>query len=128
MKIVSAHTILYVKDQNKSCEFYKKILQLEPRLHVPGMTEFKLSENHILGLMPTTGIAKILGITEVDQNNTNNLKAELYFRVENPEHAYQQALNYGATELSKVELRNWGDRAGYVKDLDGYVLVFAKEG
>lgn len=50
------HTILYVADQNKSTGFYKSVLGMEPQLHVSGMTEFKLSENHILGLMQEKGI------------------------------------------------------------------------
>lgn len=44
------HTILYVADQNKSRDFYKHILGVDPILDVPGMTEFKMSESHVLAL------------------------------------------------------------------------------
>ena len=58
--IHQAQFILYVSDQGKSKKFYQKTLQLKPVLDVPGMTEFKLSTNTKLGLMPETGIAKII--------------------------------------------------------------------
>ncbi|MEA3392756.1 MAG: hypothetical protein U9Q91_07230, partial [Candidatus Marinimicrobia bacterium] len=55
--------ILYVTDQTKSKTFYQEVLQIEPSLDVPGMTEFKLENNVLLGLMPNDGIAQILGDT-----------------------------------------------------------------
>lgn len=54
------HAILYVEDQQKSTDFYSKIFRKKTDLNVPGMTEFQLTENFKLGLMPNTGIAKIL--------------------------------------------------------------------
>jgi lactoylglutathione lyase len=36
-----------------------------------------------------------------------------------------RAISAGGKLLSDVEERNWGDRAGYVADLDGHVVVFA---
>ena len=50
--------ILYVADQNRSRNFYAQVLQKEPSLNVPGMTEFDLNETCKLGLMPENGIAK----------------------------------------------------------------------
>jgi catechol 2,3-dioxygenase-like lactoylglutathione lyase family enzyme len=35
------HTILFVKDQQKSRDFYSAALSLVPQLDVPGMVEFK---------------------------------------------------------------------------------------
>lgn len=120
------HTILYVADQNKSCDFYKAILRLEPQLHVPGMTEFKLSEKHILGLMPELGIKKLLGDKLPDPSKASGVpRAELYIRVENPEPMFEEAVRLGAIALSPILERNWGGRAGYVMDTDGHVLALA---
>lgn len=52
--------ILYVSDQIRSRDFYEKILGIKPSLDVPGMTEFMMSEQCKLGIMPEKGIAKIL--------------------------------------------------------------------
>lgn len=37
--------ILYVANQQRSRDFYASILQIEPSLDAPGMTEFKLSND-----------------------------------------------------------------------------------
>lgn len=47
--MTKAHFILYVQDQVKSTIFYSRALDLEPSLHVPGMTEFSLSVIFLLG-------------------------------------------------------------------------------
>lgn len=49
--------IIYVKDQNKSKNFYKSVLKLDPVLNVPGMTEFQINDFCKLGIMPENGIA-----------------------------------------------------------------------
>lgn len=54
--------ILFVSDQERSRRFYETVLQMFPVLHVPGMTEFQLSDTYKLGLMPESGIAKILHV------------------------------------------------------------------
>jgi lactoylglutathione lyase len=58
--IKSAHAILYVSNQALSCRFYQRIFRMEPDLNVPGITEFHLFDNCIIGLMPNDGIARIL--------------------------------------------------------------------
>ena len=57
--IKSAHLIFYVADQCVSTRFYSAMLDLLPRLNVPGMTEFELRDGTILGLMPTAGIKRL---------------------------------------------------------------------
>lgn len=124
--IFKTHIILYVNNQSKSCDFYKNVLNLEPVLNVPGMTEFELSENTILGLMPVEGIKRLLGekLPEVFEGN-KNVKSELYLYVDEPETYHKRALKFGAIELSKFESRNWGDKAAYSVDFDGNVIAFA---
>ena len=53
--------ILYVADQQVSTGFYQAVLARQPDLNVPGMTEFRLSETCVLGLMPEAGIKRLLG-------------------------------------------------------------------
>jgi catechol 2,3-dioxygenase-like lactoylglutathione lyase family enzyme len=122
------HTILYVKDQQKSSRFYSEILKIEPHLDVPGMTEFQLSEKHILGIMPERGIKKLIGEGLPDPELANGIpRAELYFRVDGAEEFMARALGLGAKLLSPCQLRDWGQSAGYILDLDGHVLAFATE-
>lgn len=76
--------------------------------------------------MPETGIKRLLGNSIKDPETTNGIaRAELYLRVSEPEKFMDRAIASGGQLLSKVENRNWGDRAGYIGDPDGHVIAFA---
>ena len=124
---MNAHLILYVKDQDKSKQFYAFVLARQPRLHVPGMTEFQLNQETVFGLMPEGGIKRLLGAKLPDPERGSGIpRAELYLRVEDPGAYHQRALEMGAKELSALEPRTWGDVAAYSMDHDGHVIAFAK--
>ena len=119
--------ILYVADQQRSRDFYSAILQKQPVLDVPGMTEFDLAEGLKLGLMPEKGIAKILSDKTPHPETGNGIpRCELYILSEAVEDSYKRALAAGAKEVSPVSDRDWGDRVGYAADHDGHILAFAK--
>ncbi len=123
---MTVHTILFVADQAVSRDFYRAVFGLQPTLDVPGMTEFLLSEHHILGLMPEQGIVRLLGGAIADPHGATGIpRIELYVRVDDPDAMFARAIDHGATVLSPIEERSWGDRAGYVADPDGHVLAFA---
>ncbi len=121
------HFILYVKDQTRSAEFYAHVLDCQPSLNVPGMTEFTLSESCVLGLMPEAGIKRLLGESLPDPARAAGIpRAEIYLRVENASAFHRRALEAGAYELSGLADRDWGDSVSYCLDLDGHVLAFAE--
>lgn len=120
--------ILYVADQSRSKEFYSAILQQEPSLDVPGMTEFTLAENLKLGLMPENGIAKIITPTMEHPSTGSGIpRCELYYYVDDVSAAVARALKSGAKEVNSISERDWGDTVGYVADPDGHVIAFAKK-
>lgn len=120
--------ILYVKDQKRSCNFYTSVLNTEPELDVPGMTEFLLSPGCKLGLMPEDGIARIINPILPHPKNGNGIpRCELYLLVPDPERSLENALSQGATLVSECSERNWGHLVAYCSDPDGHVVAFAKE-
>ncbi|MCE7988770.1 MAG: glyoxalase [Caldilinea sp. CFX5] len=124
--IEKVHFILYVRDQEASTTFYARVLDTAPALHVPGMTEFALGENVVLGLMPQQGIINLLGSAVGELGQWGKMAgAEVYLVVTDPAAYHQRALAAGAHELSGLALRNWGDEVAYSADLDGYILAFA---
>jgi len=128
LKIQHTEIILYVKDQQKSTEFYQNIFGKEPDLKVPGMTEFILNNFCKIGLMPNDGIAKIITPDLPHPNSGNGIpRCELYFIVENLQEEYENIKNLGVKIISKIEPRNWGDNAFYFSDLDGHVIAFAEK-
>ncbi len=125
--MAQAHFILYVADQGASTAFYQAALGQEPTLNVPGMTEFRLLNDTVLGLMPEAGIKRLLGAALPDPTLARGTpRAELYLLVADPHACHARALAAGATELSPVQPRDWGNEAGYLLDPDGHVLAFAR--
>jgi uncharacterized protein len=128
MNIEAAHFILYVADQAKSSSFYTKVLGVSPRLDVPGMTEFALSDGAILGLMPEEGIRRLLGAALPDPSGARGIpRSEVYLMVDGPAEYMARALAAGATELSPLQTRSWGHVVVYCLDPDAHVVAFASE-
>lgn len=121
-------TILYVNDQQVSTEFYTRIFRQQPDLNVPGMTEFQLTENCKLGLMPNKGIARILGDQTPHPDTGNGIpRCELYLYVENVHAESENALKAGAKLISPIQNRDWGDCVCYFADPDGHIIAFAEK-
>ena len=121
-------TILYVENQENSCEFYQKIFRRKADLNVSGMTEFNLADNCKLGLMPNKGIVKILRDKTPHPESGNGIpRCELYFYVENIELEFENAIKSGAKLISEILNRDWGDRVCYFSDLDGHIIAFAEK-
>lgn len=126
--IKQCEIILYVEDQERSCAFYSKLFRGEPELHVPGMTEFILSDFCKIGLMPNKGIAKILdGKTPHPETGNGIPRCELYLTVASVKEEYEHALACGASLISTIGTRDWGDRVCYFADPDGHIIAFAEK-
>ena len=119
-------TILYVTDQDASRLFYQAVLDTEPIMDLPGMTEFDLGNGMTLGLMPVKGIRQLLGEALFPVENNPVPKAEVYLRVDDAVKYLNRAVENGANLILTVEARDWGDRVGYCLDQDGHVLAFAE--
>lgn len=117
--------ILYVKSQQKSTEFYSKLLDKEPVLFVKGMTEFLLNDKTKLGLMPNKGIAKLFP-KEIKHPDLGTMipRCELYLNVLDVDFYYQKAIELGAKAINSPKERDWGDYVGYVMDFDGHIIAF----
>ena len=127
MKNTIVEFILYVADQRKSRDFYTQLLEIQPILDVPGMTEFQLSSTCKLGLMPEAGISKILSINTPHPATGNGIpRCEIYIYVDNLDRYYEKAINLNASLISPLEEREWGDIVCYFSDPDGHILAFAQ--
>jgi catechol 2,3-dioxygenase-like lactoylglutathione lyase family enzyme len=125
---MQAHFIFYVHNQQLSKTFYQRVLGMEPSLDVDGMTEFRLGEACVLGVMPISGIKRLLGAALPDPAQCRGIpKAELYLCVDDASSYHAKALQNGATELSKLQKRDWGHLVAYSLDPDGHVLAFAEK-
>ena len=120
------HVIFYVRDQGAAAAFWQAVLGCRPALDVPGMTEFAVGDGVVLGLMPEAGIRSLLGPSLPDPASAQGIpRAELYLVVDDAAAYHARALAAGATELSALAWRSWGDSVAYSLDPDGHVLAFA---
>ncbi|HRD37509.1 MAG TPA: lactoylglutathione lyase [Bacteroidia bacterium] len=118
--------ILYVSNLEKSKVFYSLVLNQQPVLDVPGMVEFELGTAIKLGLMPESGIAKIICPILPHPSSTHGKpRCELYFKCPDYQDYFNRALSAGALLISPVIARDWGHIVGYLADYDGHVLAFA---
>lgn len=116
--------ILYVRDQARATHFYRQFLDQPPCLDVPGMTEFQLGPGVKLGLMPESGIARILCPTLPNPATGNGIpRCELYLKLPDIHAAWSRAIKAGATVVSPIAPRDWGHTVGYLGDLDGHVVA-----
>jgi uncharacterized protein len=117
----AAEFILYVADQGTARDFYRYVLGAEPVLDVPGMTEFDLG-GATLGLMPAADMEALLsGQIRVGSGQ----RCELYLRRSDAPAALARAADSGGTVIDGLRDRSWGERVGYMLDLDGHVLAIA---
>ncbi len=120
--------IIYVKNQERSKCFYKELLEIEPLLDVPGMTEFKLAGNATLGIMPEEGIVRVLEGSIPHPQNANGIpRSEIYLFVDSPDNYYNKLEKAGGIGISKAAIRSWGDYVSYGFDPDGHIVAFAKK-
>ncbi len=125
---VKAMIIFFVESQERSREFYRTFLQKEPSVDVEGMTMFEIDNSFVLGLMPETGIAKILGESVPHPSRGNGIpRCELYLFVKNLERAIERLVQAGGRLVSNVVERDWGDRVAYGTDLDRHVIALAQK-
>ena len=101
---------------------------MQPILDVAGMTEFRLNDCCKLGLMPEQGIAKIITPTLHHlELGTGIPRCELYLKLNDAREFHQRGIALGATEISPMQIRDWGDTVGYIADIDGHIIAFAAQ-
>jgi uncharacterized protein len=124
VQVLRSHLIVYVRDPEAAARFWRAVLACDPDLEVPGMTEFVLGPDLVLGLMPEAGILRLLpGCAPLAGPGA---RTELYLVVDDPAAAAARALAAGARELSPLSPRDWGHDVVYVEAPDGVVLALAR--
>ena len=53
-------------------------------------------------------------------------RCEIYLRVTNPKAYLDKGLSLGGKLVCDLKQRSWEEEVGYITDLDGHILAFAK--
>jgi uncharacterized protein len=124
---MQAFLIFFVDNQKTTTEFYSKVLNLDPTMNVPGMTEFTLPDGTKIGFMPNNSIKKLLGEKLPDPAKAMGIpRSEIYLMVSDPAQYHDRAIKNGAKELQALQAMPWGQEVAYSLDPDGHILAFAK--
>lgn len=127
MTVQHVLTILAVRDLARSRALYCAILDgWRVVVEVPPYVELESPSGMRLGLYVRAGFGQNVGTVPVLIGESELAPSEIYLSVDDPRAYVARALAHGATLLSDVAPRAWGDEAGYVRDPDGHVVALAR--
>ncbi|CAD5114811.1 unnamed protein product [Dimorphilus gyrociliatus] len=121
-----AYTILYVANVPKTIEFYKNAFGFKEKF-VTGENDY----GELISGETTISFANFelanqnLKSGNSFQHSSLDQKAfgiELAFTTENIDEDFQQALNAGATLAESVIEKPWGQKVGYLRDINGFLI------
>lgn len=119
-----AYTILYVENVTETIEFYEKAFGFIQKFITPendygelisGETTIAFASTELGNLNFKKGFEKI-------SNSKKPFGVELAFTTENIEKDFQNAIHSGATEFEPLTEKPWGQKVGYVRDNNGFLI------
>jgi len=119
-----AYTILYVHDVTATIAFYENAFGLQRKFITPENDYGELATGEI-----TIAFASIeLGNSNFKRGFQKSASAdepfgiELAFTSEDIEADFQKALDAGASEFEPLTEKPWGQKVGYVRDINGFLI------
>ncbi|MBD6620533.1 VOC family protein [Komarekiella sp. 'clone 1'] len=124
-----SYTILYVKDVTQSVAFYEKAF---------GLHQHFIHESRQYAQMETGSTKLAFASNELASSNLingfqeNSLSAqpagiEIAFTTDDVDAAFNRAVEAGAISLVVPKQKPWGQKVGYVRDLDGILIEIASQ-
>jgi catechol 2,3-dioxygenase-like lactoylglutathione lyase family enzyme len=122
-----ALVILAVSDVVGSRRFYQLALGWDLVVEDPVYVELRSAGGMRLGLYQRASFALNTQAPAPAAGPAGSVTGtDRYFRMDHPEQAIDRLLDVGAHLLSDLADREWGDRAAYLRDPDGNVVVVAQ--
>ena len=119
-----AYTILYVEDVTETIGFYENAFGFIRKFISPenDYGELISGETTIAFASIELGKSNFKNGFEKITNSNNPFGVELAFTTENIETDFQNAINFGATEFEPLTEKPWGQKVGYVRDNNGFLI------
>lgn len=119
-----AYTILYVENVTATIEFYEKAFGLQRKFVTP--------ENDYGELITGETTLSFASIALGESNFTNGFErispnnkpfgVEIAFTSDDCESDYENALAAGASAFEPLKEKPWGQKVGYVRDINGFLI------
>ncbi len=124
MNIKYAYTILYVEDVKKTIEFYKKAFGFETKFLTPENDYAELLSGETTLTFASIELGKSNLKNGFVRSNVNEkpFGIELAFTTDNVEKLIEQATKQGAIILEETVIKPWGQKVGYIKDINGFLI------
>ena len=119
-----AYTILYVENVAETIEFYEKAFGFNRKFLTPenDYGELISGETTIAFASIELGNSNFKNGFEKISKSKKPFGVELAFTTENIEKDFQNAINFGATEFESVTEKPWGQKVGYLRDNNGFLI------
>ncbi len=119
-----AYTILYVESVMETIEFYEKAFGFTRKFITPenDYGELISGETTIAFASIELGNSNFKKGFEKITLSKKPIGVELAFTTEHIEQDFQNALNSGATEFEPLTEKPWGQKVGYLRDNNGFLI------
>lgn len=118
------NTILYVENVFETIEFYEKAFGFQRKFITPEKDygELITRETTISFASIELGNSNFKNGFQKSSLSNKPFGIELAFTTKNIEVDFEKAKNAGATEVEKLTTKPWGQKVGYVKDNNGFLI------
>lgn len=119
-----AYTILYVENVSETIEFYEKAFGFSRKFITPENDYGELASGEITIAFASEALAKsnLKKGFEYISKSKKPFGVELAFTTENIETEFQQAIETGASEYEPIVEKPWGQKVGYLRDNNGFLI------
>jgi len=124
MDIQYAYTLLYVKDVPSTMDFYQKVFGFKEKLLTPEKDYGELESGGTTLAFANFDLGRSnfkAGFAQSDLEE-KAFGIELAFTTSAVETSMERAIENGAVLLAKTVTKPWGQKVGYVRDLNGFIV------
>lgn len=117
------YIILYVDDVEATLAFYERAFELPGKLVAPGEYAELSTGSTRLGFTNRLFAEKLTSVRVQGAGlSSDPAPAEIAFVTDDVDAAFARATASGATPIRPPELKPWGQRVGYVRDNNGFLV------
>ena len=119
-----AYTILYVESVEKSITFYESAFGFQKKFMTPEADygELVTGETTIAFASNTLGQSNFKqGFEKLSADRKPN-GVEMAFTTETIEEDFETAIKHGAIAYQPIVEKSWGQKVGYLRDLNGFLI------
>lgn len=118
------YTILYVENVKETIKFYEKAFGFTPKFITPENDYGELISGETTIAFASYELGKSNFKKELIKANISSkpFGIEMVFVSENIEVDFKKAIDMGAIEFEPIKEKPWGQKVGYVRDINGFLI------